>query len=97
MITDITEYKWVNIPHTMIIDGGIMPLRENKKLLRGEDVCFLLESMSEIQYVIRHYNVTTTNMDHTILGQRYVSVIDYFRSLAMQSETYSGRPVKGVW
>lgn len=80
MIDKMTDYKWVNIPQDMIIDGGIMPKRENKNLLRGEDVCFLLESMAEIYQVTRHSKVTY-GMDRRILGNRYAQVINFFKFL----------------
>lgn len=48
MIDDITDYKYVSGPLSEIkIDGGIMPLRsgDDKKILRGEDITFLMETL----------------------------------------------------
>jgi hypothetical protein len=36
--------------HEIIVNGGIMPLRSNPMTLRGEDIVFLQEALSERQY-----------------------------------------------
>ena len=94
MITNRSDYMWVTIPYDMIINGEIMPLRENKGILRGEDVCFLLEAMSEIYKVVNNVNSSNV-MDKRILSERYRRVITQFRTWAQVSPTQSGKPVKG--
>ena len=71
-----------------------MPLRQNKGSLRGEDVCFLMESLREIYSVINNSNATMT-MDKRILGERYRTVINGFRSFAQRASTSAGKPLKG--
>lgn len=94
MINNRTDYRWVTIPDDMLINGEIMPLRQNKGSLRGEDVCFLLEAMSEIYKVVNNAN-TSNVMDKRILSERYRRVITQFRTWAQISPTQSGKPVKG--
>ena len=97
MITNRSDYMWVTIPYDMIINGEIMPLRQNKGSIRGEDVCFLLESMSEIYKVVNNAN-TSHVMDKRILSERYRRVINQFRTLAQVSPRQAGKPVKcGQW
>ena len=60
MLDDITEYQTVSIPHTMMIDGGVMPRRSDsesagvygKSCIRGEDMCFLNEHVNRMRYLI---------------------------------------------
>ena len=92
----MADYRWVTIPVDMIINGGIMPLRsdENKVILRGEDVCFLMEALREIYSVVNNSNATMT-MDKRILGERYRTVINGFRGFAQRASTSAGKPLKG--
>lgn len=94
MINNRPDYRWVTIPDDMIINGEIMPLRQNKGSLRGEDVCFLMEALREIYSVVNNSNATMT-MDKRILGERYRTVINGFRSFAQRASTSAGKPLKG--
>lgn len=94
MITNRSDYRWVTIPDDMLINGEIMPLRQNKGSLRGEDVCFLMESLREIYSVVNNSNATLT-MDKRILGERYRTVINGFRGFAQRASTSAGKPLKG--
>ena len=93
MINDRTDYRWVTIPDDMLINGEIMPLRQNKGSIRGEDVCFLLEAMSEIYKVVNNAN-TSNVMDKRILSERYRRVINQFRTWSQVSPRQAGKPVK---
>lgn len=46
MITKPEEYRYVTGGDMNLVkfDGGIMPLRDEPRILRGEDVCFLIEA-----------------------------------------------------
>lgn len=54
MITTRSQYKYAIPPESMVIDGGIMPVRDvagdgSWRVLRGEDACFLLEAAKRAQ------------------------------------------------
>ena len=52
MVVTRNGYKYVdlNSMRNIEINGNVYPLRENKKILKGEDIAFLLESIGERQY-----------------------------------------------
>lgn len=70
MITDRTDYDFVDIPDTIKINGEIMPLRANKYELRGEDPAFLMEADEERFVIWNGGTRFKTTMTREIHGDR---------------------------
>ena len=59
MISNAGEYRFVTINDGLLINGGIMPLRNgvgvnSPNCLRGEDPAHLIEASSRIRAVLDH-------------------------------------------
>ena len=55
MISSVSDYKFVtNDLDKIIIDGGIMPLRDNPYVIRGEDITYPMEVRARMQSALRH-------------------------------------------
>ena len=54
MISSVSDYKFVmNDLDKIIIDGGIMPLRDNPYVIRGEDITYPTEVRARMQSALR--------------------------------------------
>lgn len=70
MITDRADYDFVTIPDSIKINGEIMPRRENKNELRGEDPSFLLEAEAERRVIWNGGTTTKSTVTREIEGAR---------------------------
>ena len=89
MIRSREEYLFVTIPNEIKINGEIMPLREKKYVLRGEDPAFLMEAAAE-RYVIWHGGSTTkSTMTREIRGDRLQAI-----ARSIRADVTEGRYIK---
>lgn len=89
MIRSREEYLFVTIPNEIKINGEIMPLREKKYELRGEDPAFLMEAAAE-RYVIWHGGSTTkSTMTREIRGDRLQAI-----ARSIRADVTEGRYIK---
>ena len=58
MLSAVADYQFVS-PWNIAIDGGLMPLRQDKKVLRGEDAAFLREAACRVAYLANHSSATS--------------------------------------
>lgn len=89
MIASRTEYDFVDIPSSIRINGGIMPLRPEsaRNELRGEDPAFLMEATAERAAVYGNSAASSkTAMTREIRGDRLQSVAN-----AMRTDVADGR------
>lgn len=89
MIKSRGEYKFVTIPETIRIDGGIMPARDaagdgSWRQLRGEDPAFLLEGLAERRAALG-LSVSPAAMDRAMRASRLAGVADGLRALATRA------------
>ncbi len=79
MISDRSEYDFVDIPDAIKINGEIMPLRLNKHELRGEDPAFLMEAADERRIIWNGGTVPKTTMTREIRGDRLQGIARQLR------------------
>lgn len=102
MINNVSEYQFVegddidsSHPHgdldRIVINGGIMPLRDEtlnpsnptnwKKCLRGEDIAFLMEGVKERSYLADKRNALKSTFTSEIGYQQINSIISQMKGL----------------
>lgn len=98
MVTQRKDYRFVDIPKDIKIDGSVMPHRGNKDLLLGEDPSFILESFAERDYV-RYgcYAAPSFKMTKVIEGARYRTVIDQYKDWVRLPYHADGKPLDPLW
>ena len=80
MITTKGEYEFVTFKDDIIINGEIMPLREEERKndLRGEDPAFLLEAQGERYAVLWGVSLSKKEMTKEIQGERLKDIVRRF-------------------
>ena len=80
MITTKGEYEFVTFKDDIIINGEIMPLREEERKndLRGEDPAFLLEAQGERYAVLWGVSLAKKEMTKEIQGERLKDIVRRF-------------------
>ena len=86
MIRSRGEYKFVTIPETIRIDGGIMPARDvagdgSWRQLRGEDPAFLMEGVRERRAALG-LTAEKVGMDRALRASRLAGVARDIRQMA---------------
>ena len=86
MITSREQYRFVEIPDGIRVDGGIMPARDvagdgSWRQLRGEDPAFLMEGVRERNAAIGK-DYTTVVMNRALSARRLAGVADEIRIMA---------------
>lgn len=86
MITSREQYRFVEIPDGIRVDGGIMPARDvagdgSWRQLRGEDPAFLMEGVRERNAAIGK-DYTTVVMNRALSARRLADVADEIRIMA---------------
>lgn len=98
MVTQRREYRFVDIPSGIKIDGSVMPKRGNKDLILGEDPCFIQEAFAEREYVRSGcIGAPTFEMNKNIVGERYRNVIDKYMDWVGLPYRDSGKPLDPLW
>lgn len=80
MINNRAQYDFVNIPANMIINGEVMPHRNNKDILRGEDACFIVESHKEREIAVFGSEPPMHQMDFAIRASRLFDAASWYRN-----------------
>ena len=80
MITTKGEYEFVTFKDDIIINGEIMPLREEERKndLRGEDPAFLLEAQGERYAALWGVSLAKKEMTKEIQGERLKDIVRRF-------------------
>lgn len=95
MIDDRSKYEFVLVPSDMLINGAIMPVRIDKRQLRGEDICFCLELWRRMQSLslVDSYNFKYA-MDKQISGFRIQQIIDWIHQMGLMSGASNVKPIQ---
>lgn len=90
MITSKGEYEFVTFKDDIIINGEIMPLREEERKndLRGEDPAFLLEAQGERHEAMWGWAKKKEEMTKEIQGERLKGIVKRLLEDANLGSTY---------
>lgn len=91
MITSREQYRFVEIPDGIRVDGGIMPARDvagdgSWRHLRGEDVAFLMEAVRERRAAVG------ADVEHAALDRR----LDYRRMRKIVGDVHGLATLEGL-
>lgn len=91
MITSREQYRFVEIPEGIRVDGGIMPARDvagdgSWRHLRGEDVAFLMEAVRERRAAVG------ADVEHAALDRR----LDYRRMRKIVGDVHGLATLEGL-
>lgn len=95
MIDSREQYRLVEIPPGMVIDGQILPLRTGteQRVLRGEDVCFLMEHRNRARMAFTDDFNIFDSMDFVLRGSRLQALVDWMQRWTERDDTLGGIPV----